>query len=65
MVDDRIIRDYIAVSFSCTICGLELKNTAEIRAAGIEQQYVRTESESMEQRFMSNYADDEEDYGND
>jgi len=62
--DDQIYRDvvYIATEFSCAVCDLKLTNTAEIRSAGIAQQYIRVEEESIEDRFLSNY---EPDYGND
>jgi hypothetical protein len=65
LVDDELVRDtiYIARAFSCPICDLELTSTAEIRAAGIPQQYVREERESVEERFARTW--DEGDYGND
>jgi hypothetical protein len=64
--DDSIVRDviYIGRSVSCVVCDLELRSTAEIRAAGIPQQYVREERESLEDRFASMW-DEGEDYGND
>jgi hypothetical protein len=63
--DDEIVHDivYIAVNLACPVCDLELKSTAEIRAAGIEQQYVRTQRENIEDRFIKEYEG--EDYGND
>ncbi len=64
--DDEVVRDviYIARAFSCVVCDLELKSTAEIRAAGIPQQYVREERESLEDRFTQMW-DEGEEYGND
>jgi hypothetical protein len=63
--DDDIVRDviYIGRVFSCIVCDLELKSTAEIRAAGIPQQYVREERESLEDRFTRMW-DEGEEYGN-
>jgi len=39
----EVVRDvvYIAIGLSCPVCGLELTNIAEIRAAKIKQQYVK------------------------
>lgn len=64
--EDSIVRDviYIGRALSCVVCDLELKSTAEIRAAGIPQQYVREERESLEDRFTRMW-DEGEDYGND
>jgi hypothetical protein len=64
--EDSVVRDviYIGRTLSCVVCDLELKSTAEIRAAGIPQQYVREERESLEDRF-TNMWDEGDDYGND
>jgi hypothetical protein len=61
---DVIVRDvvYVATELVCPVCDLELNDTAEIRAAGVEQQYVRQEEDSIEDRFLSTW---EPDYGND
>ena len=63
--DDEILRDviYIARGLNCSVCGLTLASTAEIRAAGLPQQHTRTVSESIQDRFLSSYEPD--DYGND
>jgi hypothetical protein len=63
--DDEIYRDtvYIATGLECPVCDLVLNNTAHIRSAGLQQQYVRAERDSIEDRFLSNYEPD--DYGND
>ncbi|GAB3076483.1 hypothetical protein GCM10027186_36250 [Micromonospora schwarzwaldensis] len=62
--EDEIYRDivYVATELTCLICDLELHGTAEIRCVGLQQQYVRQEVESIQERFMSTY---EPDYGND
>lgn len=62
--DDVIFRSvvYVAVSLSCPVCGLQLSNTAEIRAANMRQDYVREERESVYERFVNTW---EPDYGND
>ncbi|MFD0883176.1 hypothetical protein ACFQ08_01170 [Streptosporangium algeriense] len=62
--DDWVYRDivYVATGMSCPVCTLVLEGTAEIHAAGIQQQYLRTERESLEERY-ADYG--EPDYGND
>jgi hypothetical protein len=63
--DGEILRDIILVarSLHCPVCSLKLASTAEVRAAGLRQQYTRTETESIEDRFLTYYEPD--DYGND
>lgn len=63
--EDRILKDVISVarSLHCPVCGLTLEGTAEVNAAGLPQQYTRTEAESFEDRYLSDYEPD--DYGND
>jgi hypothetical protein len=63
--EGEILRDviFIAKGLDCPVCGLELRSTAEMKAAGLPQQYTRTETESFEDRYMSSYEPD--DYGND
>ncbi|MFB9675978.1 hypothetical protein [Streptosporangium vulgare] len=62
--DDWVYRDvvYVATGLSCPVCTLSLEGTAEIHAAGIQQQYLRTERESLEERY-ADYGESE--YGND
>ncbi|WP_217182230.1 hypothetical protein [Streptomyces sp. AC495_CC817] len=62
--DDEIYRDviYVAFELSCPVCELRLNGTPEIRSAGIKQQYVRRERESLAERYISTY---EPEYGND
>ncbi|MEV1249504.1 hypothetical protein [Nonomuraea sp. NPDC049750] len=62
--DDCIYRDvvYVATGLSCPVCTLRLEGTAEIHAAGIQQQYLRTEQELLEDRYVG-YGEPE--YGND
>lgn len=62
--DGEIYRDvvYVARGLSCPVCGLELRSTAEIRNAGIQQQFTRREYMSLEERYLSNY---EPGYGSD
>jgi hypothetical protein len=64
LVDGEIQRDviYVAKGLDCLVCGLALSTTAEIKAAGLQQQYNKWEVESFEQRFMDTF---EPDYGND
>jgi hypothetical protein len=52
----------VAVALNCHVCGLTLKSTAEIRAAGLRQQYTRSEIETIHDRYWADY---EPDYGND
>lgn len=63
--DGEILRDVISVArgLSCPVCGLLLRSTAEIYAAGLSQQHTRTETESLAQRYLEDYEPD--DYGND
>lgn len=63
--DGEIRRDIISVArgLHCPVCSLALTSTAEVSAAGLPQQYTRTETESFEDRFLSSYEPD--DYGND
>jgi hypothetical protein len=65
LMDDEIHRDvvYVATGMRCLVCELQLNSTAEIRNAGLTQQWVHHETESLEDRYMAAYADD--DYGND
>ncbi|MFJ9914722.1 hypothetical protein [Actinacidiphila glaucinigra] len=62
--EDEIYSDvvYVATELSCPICELRLSGTAEIRSAGLKQQYIRRERESLAERYISTY---EPDYGND
>ncbi|MEV5010985.1 hypothetical protein [Streptomyces sp. NPDC055692] len=62
--EGEIIRDivYIVKGLKCQVCGLELANTAEIRSAGLRQQYIWHEKESLEDRYENTL---EPDYGND
>jgi hypothetical protein len=53
---------FVGTGMTCVVCGLELQSTAELRAAGLPQQYTREEEESLEDRFGAMY--DGEDYGN-
>jgi hypothetical protein len=52
----------VATGFSCGVCSLVLNGTAEIKSAGLPQQYTHEEEETFEQRFLDTY---EPDYGND
>lgn len=63
--DGEILFDIISVAraLRCPVCSLALTSTAEVRAAGLRQQHIRTETESIEDRFLSTYEPD--DYGND
>lgn len=65
LVDDCVVRDvvYVATSFSCPVCTLELISTAEIVAAGLPQQFTDQESEDLGDRFQQDIMDDG--YGND
>lgn len=62
--DDCLVRDvvYVATGMSCPVCSLALNEPAEVRAAGIPQQYIREEREPLEDRYVD-YG--EPDYGND
>jgi hypothetical protein len=62
--DDGIYRDtvYIAESLACGVCDLQLNSTAELRVAQIQLEYVTTEQQSLEERYL---GDIEPDYGND
>ncbi|HEY9464677.1 MAG TPA: hypothetical protein VIR54_16400 [Vicinamibacterales bacterium] len=62
--DEWIYRDiiYVATGMSCPVCTLTLEGTAEIHVAEIQQQYLRTERESLAERY-ADYG--EPDYGND
>lgn len=46
---------YVATSFECPVCDLTLSSTAEIRAAGLQQQFSKQERESIEERYLSTY----------
>lgn len=63
--EGEILCDIILVAraLNCPVCGLVLASTAEVSTAGLPQQYTRTETESFEDRFLSDYEPD--DYGND
>ncbi|MBO2461468.1 hypothetical protein [Actinomadura violacea] len=62
--DDEIHQEvvYIAGGFTCTTCELALSGTPEIRAAGMQQQYIRRFHEEARDRYLDAY---EPDYGND
>lgn len=64
---DSVTREtiWIATDLSCPVCGLHLEDTAEIAAAGIEQQYIRTTSEDLEERYAQDADYVDYDYGND
>ncbi|MEV4655562.1 hypothetical protein [Micromonospora sp. NPDC049301] len=57
-----IYRDviYVVTGMSCPVCGLELKSTAEVSCAGLQQQYMKHEYESLEDRFLQDYEPDED-----
>jgi hypothetical protein len=63
--DGDILTDVISVarSLRCSVCDLHLNSTAEVSAAGLPQQHTRTETESLAERYFSDYEPD--DYGND
>ncbi|MEV4260582.1 hypothetical protein [Kribbella sp. NPDC049584] len=63
--DGDILTDVISVArkLRCPVCGLNLDSTAEISAAGLPQQHTSTESESLADRYLSDFEPD--DYGND
>lgn len=63
--DEEILRDVISVArgLHCEVCDLTLEGTKEIGAAGLSQQYTRTEVESVADRYLMGYEPD--DYGND
>src|SRR5262249_44270027 len=63
--DDEIRYDIISVArgLECPVCDLTLSTTAEVSAAGLPQQYTRTEAETFEERYLEYYEPD--DYGND
>ncbi|GAA2986883.1 hypothetical protein GCM10020227_64590 [Streptomyces flavovirens] len=52
----------VATGLLCQVCGLVLSGTAEIKSAGLPQQYTHEEEETFEERFLDTY---EPDYGND
>lgn len=56
---------WVADDLECPVCGLHLEGTAEIAAAGLEQQYVRTVTESLEDRYANADEYIDYDYGND
>lgn len=62
--DEEVHQDvlYVAETLSCAVCDLELKSTAELRAAQVKFQYVETRQESLADRYV---GWDESDYGND
>lgn len=64
---DSVTREtiWIATDLACPVCGLHLEDTAEIAAAGIEQQYIRTASEDLEERYAQEDDYVDYDYGND
>ncbi|MFD8191251.1 hypothetical protein [Streptomyces wuyuanensis] len=53
---------YIARQLLCQICELSLLTTAELRIAGVSQQYVIERSEDLMERYSGGFEDD---YGND
>lgn len=63
--DDMLVRDvvYVATSFNCPVCTLTLPSTAEISAAGLQQQFTVPEYEDLSERFAEDAIDDG--YGND
>lgn len=65
VIDDEFVRDVILVATGlvCGVCGLRLVGTAEVKCAGLPQQLTLTETESIYERVMRDYMDDE--YGND
>lgn len=64
--EDQLFRDvvYIVRGLNCPVCHLQLSGTAEVKSAGIQQQFVRQEVESLEERYGAYYEGYEE-YGND
>lgn len=64
-VEDSLVRDvvYVASSFICPVCNLDLDSTAKIVAAGLPQQFTEEEWEDLSDRFQQDVM--EEDYGND
>jgi hypothetical protein len=56
--DDTITQRVFLVNhkFACPVCGLELDSTAEIAAAGIEQGWSVLTQESLEERYLPDYA---------
>lgn len=51
--DDVVVTEtvWIADHLECPVCGLVLDGTAEIRAADLQQQYVKTSTQSLTERF--------------
>jgi hypothetical protein len=63
--EDSIFRDvvYVLKALKCSVCGLHLSSTAEIKSAGLAQHFVKQEEETIYERFTNSYEPD--DYGND
>lgn len=61
--DGVIYRDivYVAQDLECTVCGLRLASTAEIKCAGLRQQYSGFKRETLEDRFLDSYEPDDYD----
>ena len=55
---------YVVLGLECPICSLQLNSTAEINAAGLDQQFEDEIRESIERLFLDASFDDGE-YGND
>ncbi|HEY9313804.1 hypothetical protein [Williamsia sp.] len=51
--DDEAVHDNIFLinELKCQVCGLDLPNAAELVAAGLRQQVIETDSESLEDRY--------------
>lgn len=65
VIDDEFVSEVIMVAreLRCYVCELVLSGPAEVKYAGLDQQYVRQRSESFYDRFVQDYVAD--DYGND
>ncbi|SIB99405.1 Uncharacterised protein [Mycobacteroides abscessus subsp. abscessus] len=65
--DDEFRTDnvWVASDLHCPVCTLHLQGTAEIAAAGVEQQYVRIVVESIESRYLDAHEYVDYEYGND
>jgi hypothetical protein len=62
--DGAIYADVISIakSLTCSVCGLALSGPAEMKSAGLPQQFTHEEEDSIEARYLDTY---EPDYGND
>lgn len=65
VIDGEFVSEVIMVAkeLDCPVCGLVLSGPAEVKYAGLEQQYIRERSETFYDRFVQDYVAD--DYGND